>query len=496
MTGPKWFQAFALMAYLAFAPAVGGQNPDDKPLPLWVGKTSNYLEFRELGYRTIPTGEGERRLAVDPLHAKELAKARFEAVRVDPRELQRAMLETSRGEFEARAKQFHAGRGTLAFFLEAALRLLNSELALARSPAAKLAILERHWAEMRWAERLMHARYDAGRVSIRDHAWTKICLLDAELWLVKARNGRVLPLPAPGPALNDERTPFEIKELAKAKFEAAQADPKKLARAKRDTASLNYWANWLEFVAGRGALALLLKSTLLLLDADLGLAADAADRTIAYARHLDRVQFIETVIKERFDYGRVGLQDLAQATYYRLEAELWLTRAKGIKEAGGRYRRRVLHAYGPNLELSDCDFQDIAKANFETAQTNPDQLAKAKLQAARTEAETRLSDFVAGRGTLSFDRNALVRWVESELALCTSPAEKVAALERHCRRVKLVEKLTQERFNRDLNSIQDYLSTKYYRLEAEWWLYQARAGKTGQPGGPSFTLAPSPSSPP
>jgi outer membrane protein TolC len=40
---------------------------------------------------------------------------------------------------------------------------------------------------------------------------------------------------------------------------------------------------------------------------------------------------IQDINQERFDQGRISIEDLALAKYYRLEAEIWLERAKAAK---------------------------------------------------------------------------------------------------------------------------------------------------------------------
>jgi outer membrane protein TolC len=44
--------------------------------------------------------------------------------------------------------------------------------------------------------------------------------------------------------------------------------------------------------------------------------------------HFDRMKKIQDIDQERFGAGRISIEDLAQAKYYRLEAEIWLERAK------------------------------------------------------------------------------------------------------------------------------------------------------------------------
>src|SRR5262245_13088585 len=75
--------------------------------------------------------EADPLAATPPLDAKETAKAKFAALHADPKELAKLRLEVARGIFDARQREFMAGRGTLEFLLRDSERCLEAELALA-----------------------------------------------------------------------------------------------------------------------------------------------------------------------------------------------------------------------------------------------------------------------------------------------------------------------------------------------------------------------------
>jgi outer membrane protein TolC len=102
-------------------------------------------------------------------------------------DLAKAKLEAARGEYEARFIQFVAGRGTLDFLLDTSRRLLDSERAVTTKEADLVAAFERHWIVTKQIEEVNKSRYDAGRISIEDLLQSTYFRLQAEIWLVEAR---------------------------------------------------------------------------------------------------------------------------------------------------------------------------------------------------------------------------------------------------------------------------------------------------------------------
>jgi hypothetical protein len=82
-----------------------------------------------------------------------------------------------------------------------------------------------------------------------------------------------------------------------------------------------------EFDAGRGTLEFLYIASRHLLDAELDQATTKAERVKAWQAQLDRALRIEKTMHERFQAGRVTLQDDQDAQYHRLEAKIGLLRA-------------------------------------------------------------------------------------------------------------------------------------------------------------------------
>jgi hypothetical protein len=103
---------------------------------------------------------------------------------------------------------------------------------------------------------------------------------------------------------------------------------KALLKDRYDEASLELAGRFAYFMTGRGTLFILLDSSRRLFDAERELSDQKTHQIAAAEKHLRLLKEVEKANKERFEAGRVSVQDYAQSKYYRLEAEIWLERAK------------------------------------------------------------------------------------------------------------------------------------------------------------------------
>jgi len=94
--------------------------------------------------------------------------------------------------------------------------------------------------------------------------------------------------------------------------------------------------------------------------------------------------------------------------------------------------------------------------------------------AANVEAQGRWKQYVAGQGTLDILLGASRRLLEAEQLLNKEKANQLAALEQHLKRMKEAEAINQTRFDAGRIPIQDLAESRYYRIQAELWLEQAK----------------------
>jgi hypothetical protein len=277
------------------------------------------------------------------LGVKPLAQWRFQVNGAKLKELAGAKLEAAQIIFQEREKEFLQGRGTLDFLLEAALRLLQEELAASNTELDRQAALESYCVRAQLFFDINKERFDSARIPIQDLAETKYRLLEGEIWLAEARakSGR----PAIGGDVRAPQTlwrlydrpgekphvvgdPLESRDLARAQFEAVSTDPKALAHAKLDTARIAFEARVKEFLQGRGTLDFVLEASVRGIESELAQSDNLADRLAALERNWTQKKIGEIIAQERFESGRIPVQEYAGTVYERLKAEIRLIDAK------------------------------------------------------------------------------------------------------------------------------------------------------------------------
>jgi RNA polymerase sigma factor (sigma-70 family) len=95
------------------------------------------------------------------------------------------------------------------------------------------------------------------------------------------------------------------------------------------------------------------------------------------------------------------------------------------------------------------------------------ELLKTQYETAAGVADARWREFQAGRGTLEFLLESLRQLADAERDLSERKADHVAALERHVRRLRDIEKVNEERFNAGRIYIHDVWEPRYHRVHTE-----------------------------
>jgi hypothetical protein len=418
---------------------------------------------------------------VGPLDAKELAKAKFEAFRADPRDLARARLDAMRISNEARTREFLAGRGTLDILLESAVRVLEAGLALGGGEADPVALCELRWEQTRAFDLINTARYEAGKINIQDQMEARWAHLGAGLALLQARAKRAKPgtvaLPRRPDLLPDDDSSDGSKELAKAKFEAVHADARDLAWAGLKAARTSYEAQTREYLAGRCTLDTRLKSVARLFEAELVFAASEADQVALCERHWELARESDRINTARYEAGKIPIQDSMDARCAYLEAQLALLQARARQAKPGTAAPIRPADLVPEGDASN-EAKELAKDEFEAVHANPRELALARLEAARASCEARTQEFLAGRGTLDILFESSMQRLRAELDVAPHRADELTALERHWKQSKLIEDVNRGRFEDGKIAIQDYMESVWFRL-GQLKLAQARSRLPG-----------------
>jgi hypothetical protein len=113
----------------------------------------------------------------------------------------------------------------------------------------------------------------------------------------------------------------KLTPLLKDQYEAARKESK---------------ARWQEFLAGRGTLAILIETFQRLLQAEIDLSTKRPDWIAVYEAQLLRAQLVEFVNEERYNAGRISIQDYEQSRFQRIRTQIMLER---IKVEGRGYKQ-------------------------------------------------------------------------------------------------------------------------------------------------------------
>lgn len=100
------------------------------------------------------------------------------------------------------------------------------------------------------------------------------------------------------------------------------------ARARRDAARRECEAREKQLLAGIGTQAFYCDSARRLLDSELALDSAKAKREAAYLDYFNRMNKLDEIARLKFEQGKTGVQDLAQADYYRIDAEIMLAQER------------------------------------------------------------------------------------------------------------------------------------------------------------------------
>jgi hypothetical protein len=480
---PAWsLLAVVLLGTVAASPAsaqASGDRPDRAPDGLPPALADAIRAYRQAQAPEAPP-DPQTELSVN----KELARAKFEAIRADPAALARQKLEAARLNYRARLEEFLAGRGALQLLSAASLRLTEAEQAVRDRPEDQAAALEGGWERAWVVETITAGRFASGRAPTADYAETTYLRLEAEARWLRARaragkggrpgTGRGLPQRGADVVLAEglRDSGVRLADLAEVKRAALQADPRDRARQTVAAARACHRARFEEFEAGRGTLDSCLDSEERLAEA--ARAGRPEDGAAAFETSWARAWETERIEEARFHAGRVPLADYLEARQSRLGAEVrWLR--SGPWPGAGR-ERALGRGLFPEDELGPTrsDVAAFSRAKREALQAAPRQLERERRAVLREAYGERWKEFVSGRGTLYLLLAASRQWLEAELAVLDRPAEQAAACERHWTRSKRAEMVNDARFQSGRVPIADLMETRYARLDAEIRWAEAR----------------------
>jgi hypothetical protein len=270
----------------------------------------------------------------DVTGARGLARIAFEASQSDPQALALLKLQAAREALAGHWDGFLSGRSTVEPLLEAAIRVVEAERAAQDNPDAA-AHFRRLWGNHYEAHRLLRSKYEAGSIPLSDLADAAYHFFDNEFNWAKAR---AAPDKKARWTANEPLFPHdileapEVREIAKAKFEATQTTAATAARARLEAARTALAERQKEFLAGKTFAALVLEWLPRLVEAERAVLGDRADLPGLLAERWTRARQVEVSERARYEAGSIPVTSYLLALYARLDAELaWLQGVKKTK---------------------------------------------------------------------------------------------------------------------------------------------------------------------
>jgi hypothetical protein len=271
------------------------------------------------------------------------------------------------------------------------------------------------------------------------------------------------------PAFDEEL--YDNPRLARARFEADQADAAALGRARLAAAQVVFQARQQELLAGRLTVFELLDSVQLQLQADLdvqGQDGTAAVLEVAWRQCCE----IEAIVEKKYQSNTCHFTDLLIVR----ETRLTLQQARARLPRAGRVAGSLddfVRAEDP-LELA----QHVARLNFEAEQTPRPDVDRARVETARRVYAERQQEVLSGRGWVSDLLEESQRLLQAELA-ARGEDGAVAALELRWRQAREIETILQAKFLAGTAKVADLTAARCTRLEAETALLRARRAHSG-----------------
>jgi hypothetical protein len=271
-----------------------------------------------------------------------------------------------------------------------------------------------------------------------------------------------------------------LQALARARFEADQADPADLARARAQAARIACRDRRQQNLAGRGTYDLYHDSILRRWQAELAVvgaegAAGVTERAWREAR-----EFEETT-DARFAAGRISTVDLGLTRDLRLRLQLergLLPRAGSVTGPLDDFLSRDKATPSDPLDYA----LQVARFQVEAAQSTRADLLRARVELARENLAQWLDLYAHGWAQPFHPRESLERLYQAERA-AAGGRDTTAFLERLWRRTREIEETDQRRYEVGRVSVSVRDESRCLRLELQAALIRARRAGPAAPSG-------------
>jgi hypothetical protein len=191
---------------------------------------------------------------------------------------------------------------------------------------------------------------------------------------------------------------------------------------------------------------------------------------------------VETINAARHEAGRIPTKEYMESRFDRLGAELELLRSRKMRADRDRPAPLLAEPYFFLLGIDSFDAKEFARGRYEADRADPAKLAVARLEAIQYALQSRLKEFLAGRGTLSILLAVLSRWSDAERAVRGEPVHRIL-LEMRWAMAQLIENENVGRYEAGRMLVQEFRDVQCYRIEVELEWSGLRAQQRKQDAG-------------
>jgi hypothetical protein len=231
-------------------------------------------------------------------------------------------------------------------------------------------------------------------------------------------------------------------------------------------------ARFLEFLAGRGSLDILLEASLCQMAAERQAADNDTEKLDALGNHWERAFLIAFVNKARHDAGRIPTKEYFECVAFRLDGE---NEFANLQVSAGH---RLPFPPGQGMALNQPNLaKDLAKAKRAAAEPDSVKIRDSKRELSTWAFWGRIWAFLGGYGSLDIILEDSRKWLGADLDVATSPAERLAAYERHWESTQMVETINSYRHEAGRIPVQDFAQSTSARLDAQIRVLQASRGR-------------------
>jgi hypothetical protein len=258
--------------------------------------------------------------------------------------------------------------------------------------------------------------------------------------------------------------PLAAKARAKARFAAVHTDPADRQRELAAMAAAEFVGRHREFLAGRGSLDIFWGSYWRMVESQLALC-HGPEETRAVLEQAWRIADADVrILRRRYENGRVPFKEWAESAAEEITvARRLLDHQRAHPAIVADRRARSLPALPKLFAVVDRFSKDHAKARFARSTAGAVELDREKADLLHDALNSRIREFLAGRGSIDIDLHVSARAAAAIRAL----GDPATAAEQEWLCDLVIEVIAEVGHRNGRFSVQEWLQTREARLRAQ-----------------------------